>query len=153
MAWDAGSIVGKLMLDIEGDGGFATSMMEAEGIARVFPEIVTSFLTDPILGFADALKETGEVAIDTFKEIQQDAENVGLSAIKLGVSPEFFSEWAAVAKTVNVGQEQLSQGLRYLSFHAQDAIEGSKTAKSLRRPGHQHVGPGGTSERCRVAVR
>jgi len=128
MAWDAGSIVGKLMLDIDGEGGFATSMMTAEGIARLFPELVTDFLTDPILGFADALKETGETAIDTFKEIQQDAENVGLSSLKLGVSPEFFSEWSKIGETVQVGQAELSQGLRFLELNAQEALEGSKKA-------------------------
>jgi hypothetical protein len=121
MSFDAGAATGRLELDTS---GFTGGIMEAEGIARIFPEVVTDFIANPLLGVAEIFKELGETAIDTFTEVTNDAENMGLLSQKLGVAPEVFSQWAQLAKTVHVAPEQLAMGVKMLEEEAAKALEG-----------------------------
>ncbi|MGA2442453.1 MAG: hypothetical protein ABSH08_15985, partial [Tepidisphaeraceae bacterium] len=120
MGFDAGAATGRLELDTS---DFTGGIMEAEGIARIFPEVVTDFIANPLLGAVEIFKELGETAIDTFTEVTSDAENMGLLSAKLGVAPEIFSQWAQLAKTVHVAPEQLGMGIKMLEEEAAKALE------------------------------
>jgi hypothetical protein len=140
MAFDAGAIKGNLELDLGGEHGFTTSMLTAEGIARLFPDVVTEFLANPLLGLMDVAKETGEFFIDTFKEIKDDAENVNLESIKLGVSPEFFSQWSHLAETVQVDSESMSNAMRFMERNASEALEASAHGSNEQMKAFQMLG-------------
>jgi len=137
MPFDAGSIAGKLELDV---GGFTHGMLEAEGIAKIFPQVVTEFLADPLLGVIDLAKEVGEGIFDTFNEVIDDAESMGLMAEKLGVPVEVLSSWVQFGKTVELQPQQIAQGLRMLEQAAAELADGteksnSKTAMAFERLG------------------
>jgi hypothetical protein len=120
MSFDAGAVIGRLELD---PGGFTHGMLEAEGIAKLFPAVVWEFIEDPLLGAGEALRELSEKAIDTFNDVANEAESMNLLAQKLGVPVEVFSSWAQFARTVNVAPEQFAQGLRMLEQSSAEAME------------------------------
>jgi len=130
MSFDAGAATGRLELD---SSDFTGGIMEAEGIARIFPEVVTDFIANPLLGVAEIFKELGETAIDTFTEVTNDAESMGLLSARLGVKPEIFSQWSQLAKTVHVAPEQLAMGVKMLEEEAAKALEGEAKFNAERQ--------------------
>jgi hypothetical protein len=134
MSFDAGAATGRLELETS---DFTGGIMEAEGIARIFPEVVTDFIADPLLGVAEIFKELGETALDTFTEVVGDAENMGLLSQRLGVAPEVFSQWAQLAKTVHVAPEQLGMGIKMLEEEAAKALEADGKFDEERRARRQ----------------
>ena len=128
MPFDAGSITGKLELDIDSGAGFRTSMLQAEGLAKLFPDTVTAFLANPLLGAAEAAKEFGTETLRAFNEVLGDAQAMQLDADKLGVNTEWLSQWAGVAKTVDVDLAGLTSGILRFNARIGDAIGGTKDA-------------------------
>lgn len=122
MSFLAGSIVGSLGLNIS---EFSKGMIEAEGMSELFPEVVKAFLVNPLLGVMDAAKEAAAFITETVFEIGNAASQAGLDAQKAGVGVEFFSQYAAVGKTVNVSNEQLVQGFKFLQRSMVDAVGGT----------------------------
>lgn len=128
MPFDAGSIAGKLQLDLDGEKGFRNSILEAEGLGRLFPAFVTDFMADPLLGLEEIAKEAGEAIVDAFKDVVGDAQALQMSSEKLGVSVEWLSRWGAVAKATGVDTEQFANGLFMLNMRVGEAVEGNKEA-------------------------
>jgi hypothetical protein len=125
MPFDAGSIMGSLGLDVS---GFTGGMLRAEGIAHLFPEVVTEFMANPLLGFIDLAKEAGKALEDAFLNTVNAAEDTGLLAKKIGASVEFLSDWTAVASTVKVSQQELGVGFKFMLQNADEAVQGNKKA-------------------------
>ena len=125
MPFDAGSISGKLELD---SSGFTHGMLTAEGVAELFPEVVTQFLTNPLLGLAQTAKETFDFVKDSISDTINEASSTGFNAEKIGVHAEWLSQWSGVAKTVGIDQNQLTNGMFMLTRQVGDALDGTKEA-------------------------
>lgn len=91
------------------------SMLEAHAMMELFPDWVATFWANPMLGIADLARETGNALVEAFNSVTEDALDTELAAEKLGVSVEFFSKWAGVARTVKIESDQLSTGMFMLS--------------------------------------
>ncbi|MGD0464661.1 MAG: hypothetical protein ABSB74_19425 [Tepidisphaeraceae bacterium] len=91
------------------------SMFTANAVMQLFPEWVTAFLANPLLGVVELAKETGDALGEAFSHVAGDALEMGLAAEKLGTTVEFFSKWSGVAKAVNVDAQQLSNGMYMLN--------------------------------------
>jgi hypothetical protein len=127
--FDAGSAIGHLGLDIS---EYTHGMLEAEAISSVFPQVVTEFLANPLLGLIEIAKKTAEAVGEAFTEIKNHALEVGRASIMTGVSTEFLSAVAPMAG----GTENLAMALKFLQNTAFDSINGNKElAKTFNKLG------------------
>ena len=143
MSFDAGSIKGRMELDIGGPGGIRTSMLEVNALAQLFPNVVQEFLASPLLGLIGIAKEAGSALKEMFEQGHDRAMDMSLMAEKAGTSVQWFSEWAGVAETVRVNAEELSAGFRFLQTNADESrqymqhltTEGKEQAEAFERIG------------------
>lgn len=117
--FDAGSATGKLGLDIS---EYTHGMLEAEAISSVFPQVVSEFLAEPLLGLIEVAKKAAEFIGESFTEIKNHALEAGRAAAMTGVSVEFLSSIAPIAG----GVENLSMALKFLQNTAFDSVHGNK---------------------------
>lgn len=117
--FDAGSAIGHLGLDIS---EYTHGLLEAEAISHVFPQVVTEFLANPLLGLMEVAKKAAEFIKESFTEIKNEALEVGRAASMTGVSTEFISTIAPIAG----GVDNLSMALKFLQNTAFDSIHGNK---------------------------
>jgi hypothetical protein len=129
MSFDAGAVTSSLRFDTS---EFEHGMLAVGAALQLFPPQLVELMENPMLGTVAIIKEATEKAAefikDMFQEVQNDAHNTGLAAEKAGVSPEFLSGWTEVGKTVNVSQEQISTGFKFLQKNAVDAADGNAQA-------------------------
>jgi len=123
MAFDAGAAVGRLELD---SSGFTKGILSAEAIGQLFPGFVADFIANPLLGIMELAHETGDALVGMFKDVAGEAQTTAIQALKLGVSTEWLSEWTGIAKSMNVGQEQLANGMFMLNERVGQALQGGK---------------------------
>jgi hypothetical protein len=129
---DAGAMASKLGLDLS---GYTSGMLQATSIASVFPQTVTSFLANPLLGLIDVAKNVTSAitsAVQTWlsavTEFGNRADDVGDKAAALGVSTDFLSGWGAAFQDAGSSAEGLGEALKFVSDNAQEAVRGNKTA-------------------------
>ena len=126
--WDAGSIVGKLSLDI---GEYGHGMLQAEGMMHTFGPMVTEFMENPLLGVVEIAKqageglvELGEKFVETLSEVASHAQKMGLEAMKAGVGVEFLSGLEAAGKRVGITVDEIGNSFKFLERNAATATEG-----------------------------
>src|SRR5437016_2266860 len=124
MSFDAGSIVGKLDLDT---GGFTSGILGAQGISSLFPQTVTNFLVNPLLGLAGVAQQVAETVKSALFSIGRAADNAGESAEKAGVSVEFLTGIGAAFKDAGSSVEGLGDSLKFVNRNAAQAAEGEET--------------------------
>lgn len=128
--FQAGSIVGKMGLDIS---GWTRSMLEANAISALFPATVRNFLASPLLGLIGVAQDAARSIKEAFLEIGRAADNAGEAAEKAGVSVEFLTGVGAAAQDAGSSVEGLADSLKFLNNNAADAASGNKvTAKAFR---------------------
>lgn len=130
MSFDAGAIVGRLNLDAS---GFTGGMLQAEGIANLFPAVVTEFLANPLLGFAEVAKEAIEgvkAALEGLGEVTDEVGNhfrdVGLEAQKMGVSVQWLEQISPALKAAGGEIQGLDGAFRSLDQRVDEFAQGSK---------------------------
>ena len=126
MSFDAGSITGKLGLDIS---EFGEGMLQAQSVASLFPAVVADFMVNPLLAVVEAAKEAARAVFEAVSGVGNAAQELGIQAAKAGVSVGYFSRMSEVAKTVNVSAEQLGTAFKFLEKNAVDAVGGNKVAE------------------------
>src|SRR5688572_27671777 len=104
MAFDAGSIIGKMSMDIS---GWSRGFMQATSIAQIFPATVSNFIANPLLGLIGLAKDAGSAFTSAFSEIASSADNAGEAAEKVGVSVGFLTGVGAVAKDAGASMQSL----------------------------------------------
>lgn len=134
MPFSAGSITSALGLDTS---GFSQGMLSATAIAQTFPNVVTSFLANPVLGvvnvFGTAFNAiTGIVssAMDTVKQAFDDsfkeADKLNDLATNAGVSAEQLSGLGLVAKQSGSSVDEVAESFKFLGKNVSDAMSGNK---------------------------
>jgi len=119
--FDAGSAIGKLGLDIS---GYTKGMLTAQGLASVFPSVVTNFLANPLIALAGILKQVGEAFTSTFLGFARAADNMGEMADAAGVSVQFLTSVGAVAKDAGASVEGLANAMSFLGKNQLEALSG-----------------------------
>jgi phage-related protein len=133
MPFDSGSIASVLGLDVS---PFAQGMLQAQGIAQLFPSVVTNFLANPLLGMIAVAKEAAGAVADAFTSIGDAADNAGEAAAKVGVSVSFLTTVGKVAADAGSSVEGFADSLRFLGKNAADVLDGNaEMAKAFRSLG------------------
>lgn len=125
MPFDAGAAVGKLGLDTS---GFTGGMLRAEGIAKLFPSVVTSFLANPLLGVIDLAKQAASAIVDMFRAGTDAQDKFAKGARSLGIDPNEWRLLGRVAKLSGSDVETLTQSMRFLQRQQAEAASGNKEA-------------------------
>jgi hypothetical protein len=125
MAFDAGAVKSTLGIDLS---PFAAGMLQATAIAKLFPEAVTDFLANPLLGLADIAEKATDAIKDAFTDVSQSAHELGLQAQRAGVSAEFLEDIGNAATESGVGVDDLSHSFAFLNRNAADARQGNDAA-------------------------
>lgn len=125
MSFDAGAITSTLGLDIS---PFGKGMLEANALAAVFPQTVTTFLANPLLGLISIAEKAASAIKSAFVGVASAADNAGEAAEKVGVSVEFLTGIGAVAKDAGSSVEGLGDAMKFLNNNAADAAAGNQTA-------------------------
>jgi len=113
MSFDAGKIVGRLVLDRQ---GFTSGMLGAQGMVQAFGPMVSQFMTNPILGAVQAMKK-----IVSLTREQQDAElrlKAALNATghAAGFNIDQMKEMAdAYSKITGKGDEEILKAMSVMS--------------------------------------
>lgn len=130
-AFNAGSIASTLRLDID---PYAQGMLQATTIARLFPETVTSFLANPLLGFIDIAKETTGYIRELFSESAELGDSMGDLANQVGVGVEGLTALGDIAAMSGSSVEGLADSYRFLGRSVADAMAdaNSASAKTFR---------------------
>lgn len=123
--FDAGSIIGKLDFDIS---DYTRGMMQANGIAQVFPSVVSNFLASPLLGLVDVAKKAAGAIVSLFTEMTDRADAMNDMANQIGVSTEWLSRMEFAASQAGAGMEDVSQGMRFFHRAIQEATSGNAEA-------------------------
>ena len=137
MSADAGKVTGGIDWDIS---SYAKGMLQAETIAKIFPEVVTSFIANPLLGLVDiakgafdAVDKSIEFGIDGMREYASTVREVAMadaeaaeSARTLGLSVETYTALAGAAKLAGADAMAMSEGIKFLNRNMADAAYGNQ---------------------------
>lgn len=133
MAFNAGAVTGSLGIDIN---PFAKGMLQAEGIMRLFPASIATFIGNPLLGIADIAKQATQALVSNLISVAQAADDAGEQAAKLGVSAQFLTAYGSAAGLAGASAESFGDALRFLSVAQADVIAGNKdTISTFNRLG------------------
>jgi hypothetical protein len=125
MAFDAGSIACRMGIDIS---PFTQGMLQATSIAQVFPQTITNFIANPLLGVIDIAQKAASALVDMFTTATNKADDAGDLAANVGVSVEALSGLSLVAKDANVTMEGVADAF---SFLGRSAADGSKSFAAI----------------------
>jgi hypothetical protein len=104
--------------------GVEHGMMAAEAAMQLFPPLVIELIENPMLGAIATVKEFGEKFGDIVGEVAQHFESINLESIKLGIDPAELSAYEAAAKSMGVGVDSFTNGLKLMQDRAANAIRG-----------------------------
>lgn len=121
--FNAGAIMGTLGLDAS---GFTRGMLQAQGMAQIFPSIVTNFMANPLLGFIDLARQAMRALVDLFSASAAAADNIGDLATNVGVTTEFLSGFGLVAQQAGSSVEAVGDALKFLGRNSAEAAAGNK---------------------------
>src|SRR4051812_2205082 len=100
--FDAGSAASKLGLDLS---EYTRGMLQATSLAQLFPQTVTTFIANPLLGVVEVAEKAGGALagivsawMDAVGAFAKRADDIGDKAASLGVKPEFLSGVGAAFK-------------------------------------------------------
>lgn len=125
MSFDAGAITSTLGIDVS---PFAQGMLQANAIMSVFPQSVTNFLANPLLGLIGLAKDAAAALKNVFMSVGKAADDMGEAADRAGVSVEFLSTVGQVAKDSGSSVQGLGEALKFLGNNAADAAAGNEAA-------------------------
>jgi hypothetical protein len=155
MAFDAGTIMGKLGLNVSefieaidhakeeageksreiGEtigqlGEIAGSMLGGAGgeILQGLGGMLEGLASGNAMEVLQAMIETVKGVVEGVEEVGESFHEVALAAEKTGTSVKWMSEMSGVASLANVGVEQFAQGLAMLEVRASNALQGDKGA-------------------------
>jgi hypothetical protein len=124
MSFSAGSIVSTMGINVS---PFATGMLQAQGIAQLFPTVVANFIASPLLGVIDIAMRLASAIKSAFTTVASAADDMGELAERTGVSVQFLSVMGRVAQDAGASTEGLADALKFLNNNAADAAAGNKT--------------------------
>jgi hypothetical protein len=125
MSFDAGSVASKLGLDISGfEGGF----LRANALAAIFPQTVTNFLANPLLGLIGIAQQAGGALADIFTEANDLLDQLGDRADALGLTSEQLDRLGRVAALNGSNVESMGDAVAFLNRQVGQATNGNKEA-------------------------
>jgi len=135
MSLSAGSITDVLGLDVN---PYRQGFLQAQTLMGTFPNLVTSFMASPMLGFANVCKSAMSVVVNVFqtafgtiKGMIDDAfgraDKMFDLSKSLGIDVEDLSAMEFAASQAGVGLETLGASLKFIQDNAVDASRGNKT--------------------------
>ncbi|MGB7157123.1 MAG: phage tail tape measure protein, partial [Tepidisphaeraceae bacterium] len=124
MAFQAGSILATLGLDT---APYAQGMLQATSIAQLFPQTVTNFLANPLLGVIGIAKQTTGALVGMFDAAQDRADDVHDMAEAVGVSADELSGLGKVAGQAGSSINAVADAYKFLGRNAAEAAQGNKS--------------------------
>lgn len=125
MSLNGGKIEASLGLNV---APYTQSMLQASSLAQQFPNVVTSFLANPLLGLTHTLQEVGSIFAATFSSFVNQADDLGDLANSIGVTVENLSALGLVAQQSGGDAQQMADGYRMLGKQIGEALGGSESA-------------------------
>lgn len=121
----AGAITSTLGLDIS---PFTSGMLQAQSIARLFPQVVQDFIANPLLGLVSVARSAAGAVTGAFFEFAKKADDAGDAAERLGVGVEFLTSVGKAAEDAGGSIQGFEDSLKLLQNNAADAAAGVDTA-------------------------
>jgi hypothetical protein len=125
MSFDAGSISGKIGLDIN---PYTQGMLQATSIAQLFPQTVTNFLANPLLGIVGVAKSVTSSLSAMFSNATKYADDMGDLAEQVGVTVENLTALGQVASMSGGSVEMVSDAFRFLGKNVSEAMANAESA-------------------------
>lgn len=111
MAFEAGTLLGRLRLDTS---GFRSSIIEAEGLSKLFGQNLTTFIANPLLGIANLAKSAFQELTSSIRDALAFGDKIGDLATQTGVSADWLSGMRFAAEQSNASLEELVQSLGFM---------------------------------------
>ena len=131
--FDAGSIVGALKLDVD---PYAQSMLRATSIAKAFPDVLTTYLTNPMLAAGQAITNLGSSFVGMFTDVAAHGDAMGELAASVGVAVEEMTALGEAASLSGSSTQGVADAYRFLGKSVSEAMasatsDAAKTFDSL----------------------
>ena len=134
MSFVAGAITGGLEFDVS---QYVRGMMQVNSIAAVFPQTVTNFMANPLLGVIGLLKDAANALSGWVTDVANAADSADKLATSLGLDVEFLTAYTKAAELNGAAAEDVAQAFQFLNRSMADAAEGKETANTFARLGVQ----------------
>lgn len=125
MSFQAGSVTSSLGLDVS---PFAQGMLQAQSLMSIFPQHVTNFLANPMLGFIGVLQSATRALVGFFNEGTARADKFNDVADSIGVPVEQLTSLGKVAEQAGSSTDAVADAFKFLGKNASEAAAGSATA-------------------------
>jgi TP901 family phage tail tape measure protein len=125
MAFDAGTILGRLKLD---SGGFAAGILNAQGLTSLLGNSISTFLANPLLGVANMAKGAFGAITNLVTGTAEAADKFGKLAQATGASVEFLSGLKHAGEMSGVSFDALSVAMGKVAKGVDDATKGTGPA-------------------------
>lgn len=144
MSFDVTGISSTLGLNTD---PFAQGMLRANAIAAVFPQTVTNFMANPLLGVIDLAKKAASAITGIFTDVAAEGDNMGDLAASIGVAVDQLTAMGHVATLAGSNVEGVADAYRFLGKNIGEAMQDSSgsVAKAFARMGVAAVDATGKS--------
>ena len=134
MAFDAGSIFGRLNLD---RSGFSAGILEAQGLTSLLGNTISSFLGNPLVGVANVAKGAVSGIAGLVTGVADAGDQFAKLSQSTGASVEWLSGLKYAGDMAGTGLEQISQSMSILVNNASAAVAnaGSPAAAAFAKLG------------------
>jgi len=102
-------------------------MMQVQSITALFPQCVTNFIANPLLGLVGIMKDASHAITGMFSSFIERAHEAGEYGEIFGMSASQFSEFASVLGTGMGPMRAMGDTFKFLARSADDAARGNDT--------------------------
>jgi len=104
-------------------------MMQVQSITALFPQCVTNFIANPLLGLVGIFKDASRTIAGWVGTLAEGADSADELAVSLGVNVEFLTAYGRAASLAGSSLQDVGQAFQFLNLAIADAAAGGSKAQ------------------------
>jgi len=114
---------------------YMKGMMQVQSLTAIFPQCVTNFIANPLLGLVGIFKDATRTIAGWVGNLAEAADSADELAASVGMNVEFMTAFARVAELNGASLQDVGQAAQFLNRSMAEAAEGGAKAEAFAKLG------------------
>jgi len=123
---EVAAITGAMKFDFS---QYMKGMMQVQSLTAIFPQCVTNFIANPLLGLVGIFKDATRTIAGWVGNLAEAADSADDLAASVGMNVEFMTAFARVAELNGASLQDVGQAAQFLNRSMAEAAAGGDKAK------------------------
>jgi len=129
---EVAAITGAMKFDFS---PYMQGMMQVQSLTSIFPQCVTNFIANPLLGLVGIFKDATRTIAGWVGNLAEAADSADELAASLGVNVEFLTAYGRAASLAGSSLQDVGQAFQFLNRSIAEASKGGDKADAFAKLG------------------